>query len=164
MNLFDAKLRRLDRTIREYAECLLKPKNATEKFLELNATINELRPYANLNGREEHHDARLTVTAVAEADSQVLEPRLNPAENDTKEQTPSFAIAALREMTGLGNTALNQYAKRAKVTTPGRGQKNFRYSATDVRAILDTIIAYSSDTTVRAKCQSSLRNLAEITK
>jgi hypothetical protein len=49
-----------------------------------------------------------------------------------------FTVAALREMTGLENTALNRYAKRAHVTTPGRGRKNHVYSATEARAILRT--------------------------
>lgn len=73
-----------------------------------------------------------------------------------------FTVAALREMTGLANTALNHYAKDAGVTTPRRGEKNFQYPAADVRRILMTIIAQTSEKRLRAKCQHALRNLPEI--
>ncbi len=71
----------------------------------------------------------------------------------------SFTVASLREMTGLENTALNRYAKAAKVNTPRRGERNFRYTATDVRTILKTIIAKTSETKLLGKCQAALREL-----
>jgi|GEM_PF-5099459 len=76
--------------------------------------------------------------------------------------TSGYTVAALRELTGLGNTALNRYAKLTGVATPGRGGKNFRYSAANARAILETIIANTSEDTLLEKCRAELANLKEI--
>lgn len=73
-----------------------------------------------------------------------------------------FTVAALRDMTGLGNNALNRYAKTANVTTPRRGERDFRYTLADVRAILQTIIASTAEDKLRDQCKSALRNLPEI--
>ncbi len=73
-----------------------------------------------------------------------------------------YTVAALREMTELGNAALNKYAKLANVQTPLRGQRSYRYSARDARAILKTIIENSSEKALRAKCRRALQNLGEI--
>jgi hypothetical protein len=73
-----------------------------------------------------------------------------------------FTVAALRDMTGLGNNALNRYAKAAKVTPPRRGERNFKYSLADVRAILDSIIVSTAEDKLRDRCKSALRNLPEI--
>lgn len=75
----------------------------------------------------------------------------------------TYTVASLREMTTLGNTALNEYAKKAGVTTPGRGQKNFRYNVADVRKILRVIIEGTTETRVLTRCQAALSRL-EITK
>ncbi|MFO0840682.1 MAG: hypothetical protein U1D55_19405 [Phycisphaerae bacterium] len=77
---------------------------------------------------------------------------------------PSISMAALRDMTGLENTALNRYAKKAKVQTARRGQRNFRYTRRDVCAILNAIIAKTGEDDLRAKCKSALEDLLEITK
>lgn len=66
-------------------------------------------------------------------------------------------------MTSLGNTALNEYAKKAEVATPRRGQRSFRYSEADVRKILRVIIERTTDMRVAARCQAALSRL-EITK
>ncbi len=70
-----------------------------------------------------------------------------------------YSVARLRELTGLGNTALNQYARKSGVTTPRRGQRNFRYSAGDVRAILETIVANTGEETLLARCRAALKDL-----
>ncbi len=77
---------------------------------------------------------------------------------------PAYTVAALRDMTGLGNTAVSYYAKLAQVPTPQRGERNFRYPHADVRAILKTIIAHAGEERVRAKCQEALQRLPEITE
>ena len=74
----------------------------------------------------------------------------------------SYTVAALRDMTGLANKALNAYAKRAGVRTPRRGERNFRYAAGEVRTILETIIAATSECTVRDRCRTELRNLRKM--
>lgn len=76
----------------------------------------------------------------------------------------SFTVAALGKMTRLGNQTLNKYAKQAGVTTPRRGQRNFRYSGADVRKILETIIATTNEERLRKGCQAALNNLEEIAK
>ena len=78
--------------------------------------------------------------------------------------TQSCTVADVRLLTGLGNTALHEYAKAAGVTTPGRGQRNFRYPQADVCAILRKIIGSGGDATLRETCRKSLRNLTEITE
>ena len=76
---------------------------------------------------------------------------------------PSFTIAAVLDLAGLSNTALNKYAKLAGVATPSRGQKNFRYRTADVRKILQTIIDNVADRRILASCRTALVKLAEIT-
>ncbi len=76
---------------------------------------------------------------------------------------PAYTVAALREMTGLENTALNRYAKLAGVRTPQRGERNYRYTAADVRAILEAILANASEDQLRTRCKAALQGLPEIT-
>ncbi len=73
-----------------------------------------------------------------------------------------YCVADLREMVGLKNSALNRYAKAANVTRPGRGQRNFRYAATDVRAILQTIVCNASEAALLKRCATALQNLPKI--
>lgn len=75
----------------------------------------------------------------------------------------TYTVAELRNLTGLANTALNRYAKTAKVKTPQRGQRNFRYTAADVQTILETIIARKAEERLREKCIAALQDLPEIT-
>ena len=81
LNVLDPKLQRLDKAIRAYAGRLLKSNSAIgSELLELNEAVNELTPYANLSGPEKHR----------------------PGDSDEKEQTRSFTVATVREMTDLG--------------------------------------------------------------
>jgi hypothetical protein len=104
------------------------------------------------------------VMALAWLDRQKLKMKLaERGETRTKAQKPvAYTVAALREMTGLGNTSLRQYAKSAGIKTPRRGQRNFRYSSADACLILRTIIDTASETAVRRRCQAALKALAEI--
>lgn len=97
-----------------------------------------------------------------QASRKPVEPRTTEA-NESAPTLRTYTVAALREMTALGNTALNEYAKKAGVTTPGRGQKNFRYGAADVRKILRVIIEGTTEKRVLTRCQAALLRL-EITK
>ncbi|RMF85052.1 MAG: hypothetical protein D6744_02045 [Planctomycetota bacterium] len=90
------------------------------------------------------------------------EGRTAPGKAPAVSEAPTYTVAALRDMTGLGNNALNRYAKTANVTTPRRGERNFKYTLADVRAILETIIASTAEDALRDKCKASLRNLPEI--
>jgi hypothetical protein len=86
-----------------------------------------------------------------------LDPQLRAAASPQKET--SYTVAALRDMTGLENTALNKYAKLAGVPTPPRGKRNHRYTSAQVRAILKTIIASCTESAVVAQCQIALTGL-----
>lgn len=77
---------------------------------------------------------------------------------------PGFTVMSLRSMTGLGNTAINSYAKKAGVKTPGRGQRNFQYPRQDVYRILQQIVVETAAPETNARCQRALRNLGEITR
>lgn len=87
-----------------------------------------------------------------------------PADPASTPGDAGFSVAALREMTGLENTALNRYAKKAGVETPARGQRSHLYPAADARLILQKIINTSSEAKLRNRCQTALRNLPEITE
>lgn len=85
-----------------------------------------------------------------------------PDKTPAAPNAPTYSVAALRDMTGLGNNALNRYAKTANVTTPRRGERDFKYTLADVRAILESIIASTAEDKLRDRCKSALRNLPEI--
>jgi len=68
----------------------------------------------------------------------------------------------LARMTGLKNNALNSYAKKAGVVTPGQGKRNHRYSPVEVSQILDAIIANATDRTIVAKCETALRDVKSL--
>ena len=67
-----------------------------------------------------------------------------------------YTVAALRDMTGLANTALNKYAKLANVPTPSRGKRSHRYTAGETRAILQAIITRSSEADLVNRCRDAL--------
>lgn len=81
------------------------------------------------------------------------------SDDKLRRTTSEFTVAALRDMTGLGNTALNNYAKLGGVATARRGQRNYRYSKADVRTILQKIIDTTSEDALRSKCCEALANL-----
>lgn len=72
-----------------------------------------------------------------------------------------FTVAQVRTMTGLSNSTLNKYAKLAKVTTPKRGKRNYRYPRAAVIRILETIIAETSENQVRERCRKAHRQLKD---
>ena len=82
-----------------------------------------------------------------------------------REDSPKIhTTASLREMTGLSSATLNRYAKLANVETPGRGQRNFRYSTADVCMILKKIIGDTSEANVLAASKDALANLQDTAK
>jgi hypothetical protein len=106
--------------------------------------------------------ARASIPAGDAASLQNLgaEPGPDPEEG---KPSPTLPVATLLEWTNLSHTALNKYAQLAGVQTPGRGQRNFRYTWTDARRILETVIANASDRRIRDKCRAALGNPPEIT-
>jgi hypothetical protein len=65
---------------------------------------------------------------------------------------------------GISLGTLNKYAKAANVATPGRGQRNYRYSSKDRISILSEIAKSASESTVVKKAKDLLTlNREEIT-
>jgi hypothetical protein len=97
----------------------------------------------------------------AEKAQQAEEARQGTSANaPTSTKPPKTCTPAdVLNMTGVSATTLNEYAKRAKVKTPGRGQRNYRYSADDVRAILQAIIDKTSDSAMKQRCLNAIAKL-----
>ena len=85
-------------------------------------------------------------------------------DSEAGERAPTLTVAAFIEWTNLSHSTLNKYARLAKVPTPHRGERNFRYNWADARKILETIIAQASDGRIRDKCRTALKNPPEITQ
>lgn len=73
----------------------------------------------------------------------------------------SFMPGQIMEMFGISDTTLNKYAKRAGITTPGTGGRNFRYSIEQVREIGQAILDRSSDGAMRERCRTALEQLRQ---
>ncbi|HRX83504.1 MAG TPA: hypothetical protein P5572_00635 [Phycisphaerae bacterium] len=89
------------------------------------------------------------------------EPKRAP---EARRPPPTLTVAAFIEWTNFSHSTLNKYARLAKVPTPRRGERNFRYTWADARKILETIIAQASDRRIRDKCRTALKNPPEITQ
>jgi hypothetical protein len=83
---------------------------------------------------------------------------VNPPSTSTNPGT-TYSVATVLEMAGVSDTTLNQYAKRARVKTPGRGKRNHRYTADEVRLILQTIINSTTDRRMKERCRGALAKL-----
>jgi hypothetical protein len=71
----------------------------------------------------------------------------------------TYLAGAVAEMAGVSDTTLNRYAKLAGVPTPQRGKRNHRYSADEVRAILQAMIGKTSDRKMKGRCRQALGSL-----
>lgn len=136
---------------RRYQEGMERVSRAIQSVPPFSETMKE----AYLEALAEHEKRKA-------AESPKALPPATAGASTAKKPDGGYTVAALREMTGLENTTLNRYAKMAKVTTPRRGERNFKYTLADVRAILETIIASTAEDKLRDKCRTSLRNLPEI--
>ncbi len=74
-----------------------------------------------------------------------------------------FTKDDLRQMTGLGDTALTMHTKAAGVSVPRKGGKNHRYLEADVRRILEQVINNSQDSSARNRCKAGLQSIGKIT-
>jgi hypothetical protein len=70
-----------------------------------------------------------------------------------------FVMATVRDITGLGNGAINRYAQKAGVRIAGRGKRDFTWTGTEVRQILNSIISESSSQADREKASKALERL-----
>lgn len=73
-------------------------------------------------------------------------------------------VGVLRKWTGLSETSLVKYAKDSRVKRPKRGQRNFRYSLEDARAVLLRVRDFGTDQVIRDNGKSGLRKLEDISK
>ena len=85
-----------------------------------------------------------------------LQLRQNTEQPPPVQPERGFTVAEVRELLGLGNTALSSYARRAGVPRPARGQRNFLYTLQSVKAIIEQILRASSETNLRQRCQQAL--------
>jgi|GEM_PF-3592550 len=85
-------------------------------------------------------------------------PAIAHAPTSTK-PTATYTVAAVLEMAGVSDTTLNRYAKLAGIKTPQRGKRNHRYSADEVRAMLQAIIDNTSDRAMKERCAAALAKL-----
>jgi hypothetical protein len=74
----------------------------------------------------------------------------------------NFTKAFLRDKTGLGNTTLASYMRKAGVKMAKRGGRNHRYTRDEIRQILQQIAEETSEDGLRARCLLALRELDEI--
>jgi hypothetical protein len=63
-----------------------------------------------------------------------------------------YSVGEVLKMTGVSDTTLTRYARRAGVQTPLQGKKNHRYSGEEVRAILGQIAANIRCQQTRDRC------------
>jgi hypothetical protein len=63
------------------------------------------------------------------------------------------------QLGGISTATLNAYAKAAGVNTPGRGQRNFRYSADDSRRVLQWVADSGSDAGTVKCAREALREI-----
>jgi hypothetical protein len=109
----------------------------------------------NLTAREIH------ACALAWADRQKIKAKLTAIANPptSTKPTATYTIAAVLELAGVSDSTLTRYAKRAGVQTPQRGKRNHRYSADEVRAILQAIIDNTSERAMKERCREALDGL-----
>jgi hypothetical protein len=71
----------------------------------------------------------------------------------------SYLVSELcGELGGISSATLKKYAQLAGLKTPGRGQRDFRYSAIERRQIYRHITEASSDTALVSRCHELLGN------
>lgn len=99
--------------------------------------------------------------ALAWADRQKIKAKLAASANAPTSTKPgkTYTVAAVLEMAGVSDTTLNRYAKLAGIKTPQRGKRNHRYSADEVRAMLQAIIDTTSDRAMKERCAAALAKL-----
>jgi len=71
----------------------------------------------------------------------------------------TYSVGVVLDMAAVSNTTLNHYAKLAGIRTPGRGKRNHRYNADEVRQILRAIIDSTGDRAVKDRCRHALAKL-----
>jgi MerR HTH family regulatory protein len=69
-----------------------------------------------------------------------------------------FSVGDVLRMTGVSDTTLSRYVRRAGVQTPRQGKKNHRYTEDEVKAILGEIAANIRCRQTRDRCCGLLAN------
>ena len=68
-------------------------------------------------------------------------------------------VAEMCQLTGLGNTSINKYAKIAGVPTAIPGDRNFRWTDAEAIKILTAVLAGSNEVKVTEHCRTALERL-----
>ena len=74
----------------------------------------------------------------------------------------TFTLLDLKELTGLENAALIKYTRMAQVRPAGRGKRNHRFTADEVKAVVQKIIEVSTQKLTRETCKAALAALEVI--
>ena len=72
-----------------------------------------------------------------------------------------FSVGEVLQLTGVSDTTLCRYAKRAGVQTPRQGKKNHRYSGPEVKAILIQMASNIRCQATRQRCCGLLAKCAD---
>ena len=80
------------------------------------------------------------------------------------DEHPGYLTSEVKELTGLENSALNDYREKADVPKPRNGQGNFRQSRSDLVKLLHTIVSQCNRKVVRETSQSSLETLSKLSQ
>lgn len=73
--------------------------------------------------------------------------------------TRTYSVADVCDMAGTSDATVHKYARKAGVNTPARGQRNHRYTGSEVRSILRAIIDHSGNCGTRERCRRALESL-----
>lgn len=76
---------------------------------------------------------------------------------DTPEQQGRWLVGELRDLSGLTATPFRKYVRRAGYDPPDRGKKNFRFTDTQAREILECIRNNCSEKRIKAQCNEALQ-------
>lgn len=86
--------------------------------------------------------------------TRVIQQTDSPSSGEGKIYTPRFEPVGYlpkdlcERLAGIATVTLNKYAKGARIRTPRKGQRNFRYSFDDIKTLCDYIIAEVSHGTI----------------
>jgi len=88
----------------------------------------------------------------------LIGPSCSKPESCVPTNGPKHSPSQLAEIAGVSTDTISTYAKKAGVTRPGIGQKNFRYSADDAIRIFQEIVDSGTSTETIQRCKSAIEN------
>jgi hypothetical protein len=108
----------------------------------------------------------LAATTYQELDSRVSAyaaewaSRYPTAASPREPKKEDYSVQQMLGFTGVSNRTLNRYCVRARVNTPGIGQRNFRFPHADAVTVLKAFIDSSSEGSTLERCKESLQQIS----